>query len=380
MAVIGNFDNVLSFIQTNLDKPLIKWVLKKNNLSEINSYEDFLKIKPLQKFELSSYQNENPPFNGLIDINSISKMFQSPGPIYNVKGKDFTHYRFYKALEDAGFNSNDIVLNTFSYHISPAGEMFDDGLKKIGAKIIPLGPSSSEQAAEFVENMGATAFIGTKTFLLKILAHLKNSKIKKAYLIAEKLTEEDRKMFKDQFNIYTFQGYGTAEFGLIASEDSTLQGMKVDTDAIFLEIVKPGTGDLANLGEIGEVVITFLNDITPFIRLSTGDLSKINEKQPKYLEGIFGRADSSIKIKGVFIHFWQFEEFCSQLNANFNLIATTDENNSDCLDLVSSKDFNKEDLRNIFKNKFKLNLRNISIDKDLDCNKIIERRTHLSKK
>ncbi len=380
MAVIGNFDNVLNFIKNNKHNPLVKFILEKNNLTEINSYEDFLKIKPLQKFELSAYQNLNPPFNGLIDMSRVTKLFQSPGPIYNVKGEDFEHYRFYKALEDANFNSEDLVVNTFSYHISPAGEMFDDALKKIGAAVFPLGPVSSEQAANFIKDIKATAFIGTKTYLLKILEQLENITLKKAYLIAEKLTENDRIMFKERFDISAFQGYGTAEFGLIASEDKYYRGMKVDKDAIYLEIVKPETGELVVSGDTGEVVITFLNEVTPFIRLSTGDLSKINPEFPDYIEGIFGRADSSIKIKGVFVHFWQFEEFCSNMDMKCNLIAAVDEKGSDCIDIVCSKDVDADYVKNEFKKYFKLTLRNISIDKDTDSNKIIEKREHLKKK
>ncbi len=376
MALIGNFDKVLTFIKKNENHPLVK--LSIDNVDEIKTYKDFCKIKPLNKSELSKIQQENPPFNNLVNIHKVTKIFQSPGPIYNVKGEDFEHYRFYKALEKAGFNLDDVVLNTFSYHISPAGEMFDDALKKIGAKIFPLGPVSSEQAAEFSEKIGATAFIGTRTFLLKTLEQSKNNKIKKAYLIAEKLTEADRKMFIEKFDVQAFQGYGTAELGLIATEDISFNGMVVDIDTIFLEILEPlSPNPVKSENDMGEIVITFLNETTPFIRLATGDLSYIPKGFNDRIAGIFGRADNSIKIKGVFVHFWQLDELSNKLNTKLKLIADTDENGLDFLKIYMSKNV---DIKTEFKKTFGLKLSIAEIDDKIEKTEIIDNRKRLQEK
>ena len=94
MAFIGDFQAVLDQLQQNRKEPLQQFLLKRSNmgLEDIRDYEDFIRIKPFTKGELSQLQTQNPPFAGLIDRGRISKIFQSPGPIYNVKGEAFTYY------------------------------------------------------------------------------------------------------------------------------------------------------------------------------------------------------------------------------------------------------------------------------------------------
>ncbi|MBN2428232.1 MAG: hypothetical protein JXK94_07850 [Deltaproteobacteria bacterium] len=383
MAFIGEFQAVLDQLHKNREEPLQQFFLKRSNMSleDIRSYEDFIRIKPFTKGELSQLQTENPPFAGLIDKGRISKIFQSPGPIYNVKGEAFTYYRFHKALEMAGFGAGDIVLNTFSYHLSPAGEMFDDALLKIGAVTFPLGPTGSDKAAELAAAIGATAFIGTRTFLLKTLEHLQGRhQIKKAYLIAEKLTEADRLMFQQDFAVAAFQGYGTAEVGLIATEDSRQDGMVVDGEAIFLEIVEPGSGTPVPGDATGEAIVTFLNSTTPYLRLATGDLSRIHPERPECIAGIFGRADSSVKVKGVFVHFWQFESLCQRLEIKARLVVESATKGTDRIVLLVAEAADEKKLSAEFKQTFGLTLGQIKVDGTIEKSEITDNRTHLSER
>jgi len=237
MAFIGEFGKVLESLRANGGHPLQRFLMERSGLrpEEIESYQDFTRIRPFTKGELSRLQAEQPPLAGLIDLGLVTKLFQSPGPIYNVKGAPFDHYRFHKALTLAGFAADDIVLNTFCYHLSPAGEMFDEALEKIGAVTVPLGPTDSEKAAGIARAVGATGFIGTRSYLLKVLEQAGDAHpLRKAYLIAEKLTEADREMFQKSFGVAAFQGYGIAEIGLIATEDQPRDGWVVDSDALFL--------------------------------------------------------------------------------------------------------------------------------------------------
>lgn len=383
MAFIGDFQAVLEQLRKHREEPLQQFLLERSAMSveDIQTYEDFTRIRPFTKGELSQLQVADPPFGGLIDLSRISKIFQSPGPIYNVKGEAFTYYRFHKALQMAGFDAGDIVLNTFSYHLSPAGEMFDDALLKIGAVTFPLGPTGSDKAAELAAAIGATAFIGTRTFLLKTLEQLKGRhKIKKAYLIAEKLTEADRRMFQSDFGVVAFQGYGIAEVGLIATEDSRRDGMAVDHEGIFLEIVEPGSGVPVTGDATGEAVVTFLNPTTPYLRLATGDLSSVHPQRPECIAGIFGRADSSVKVKGVFVHFWQYESLCDRLEVKAKLVVESDAKGTDRLILVVAKATDEATLTAEFKKTFGLTLSQIEVDGKIENREIVDNRTHLSER
>ena len=103
------------------------------------------------------------------------------------------------------------------------------------------------------------------------------------------------------------QCYGTADLGLIAYESADDSGLIVD-EGVYLEIVRPGTGDVVPNGEVGEVVVTTLNPDYPLIRFATGDLSAIMEGQSpcgrtnRRIKGWMGRADQTAKVRGMFIH------------------------------------------------------------------------------
>ncbi len=85
-----------------------------------------------------------------------------------------------------------------------------------------------------------------------------------------------------------------------------MEGMIVD-EGIIVEIVRPGTGDPVEDGEVGEVVVTTLNPDYPLIRFATGDLSAmLPGKSPcgrtnMRLRGWLGRADQTAKVKGMFV-------------------------------------------------------------------------------
>jgi phenylacetate-CoA ligase len=79
-------------------------------------------------------------------------------------------------------------------------------------------------------------------------------------------------------------------------------------EGVIVEIVRPGTGDPAAAGEVGEVVVTTLNPGYPLIRFGTGDLSAVlpgedaSGRTNMRIQGWLGRADQTTKIRGMFVH------------------------------------------------------------------------------
>ena len=130
--------------------------------------------------------------------------------------------------------------------------------------------------------------------------------LKQALVGAEALPPSLRQWFLDQGMDRVIQWYGTAEVGLIAYETPALEGMVIDENVI-LEIVRPGTGDPVEHGEVGEVVVTSFNEAYPMIRLGTGDLSAVMEgpspcgRTNVRIKGWMGRADQATKVRGMFV-------------------------------------------------------------------------------
>ncbi len=106
--------------------------------------------------------------------------------------------------------------------------------------------------------------------------------------------------------IEAYQVFGTAELGVVAYETRAREGMVVN-EGLILEVVKPGTGDPVEEGDIGEIVITSLDAHRPWIRLALGDLTAaIPGLSPcgrtnMRIRGWMGRSDQAAKVKGMFV-------------------------------------------------------------------------------
>lgn len=97
---------------------------------------------------------------------------------------------------------------------------------------------------------------------------------------AQMLTPEMRQLITQAMHTEVFDRYGCREFSTIGHECGLHNGLHVNAENLFVEIIKDGRP--AEVGEVGEVVITDLNNFCqPLIRYRIGDLAeKTEEKCP----------------------------------------------------------------------------------------------------
>jgi phenylacetate-CoA ligase len=78
-------------------------------------------------------------------------------------------------------------------------------------------------------------------------------------------------------------------------------------EEVILEIVKPGSDKILEDGEVGEIVVTTLNEDYPLFRFATGDLSAVITEKSRCgrtatrIKGWMGRADQTTKVRGMFV-------------------------------------------------------------------------------
>ena len=271
-----------------------------------------------RKSELIELQRQSPPFGGFaaVPISELANIFVSPGPIYDPCGRRPDFFRLARALYAAGFRKGDLVHNTFSYHLTPAGVMAESSLHALGCPVIPGGTGQTEQQLHTIAALKPVGYIGTPSFL-KILFDraaslaIDISSLKKALVSAEALPPPLRAELAGH-GISVLQCYGSADLGLISYETTTPEGgvgegMVVD-EGIILELVRPGTGEPVAEGETGEVVVTTLTPEYPLIRFATGDLSALLPGMSRCgrtnarIKGWLGRADQATKVRGMFVH------------------------------------------------------------------------------
>ena len=222
-----------------------------------------------------------------------------------------------RALFAAGFRKGDLIHNSFSYHLTPAGAMAEEGAFALGCSVFPGGIGNTELQLAAMADLRPQGYVGTPSFL-KIVLEAAAAKgqtlpsLRKALLSGEAFPPSLRDWMIER-GVHGFQCYATADVGLIAYETSAREGLVVD-EGVILEIVRPGTGEPVPEGEVGEVVITVLNPDYPLIRFGTGDLSAVlpgpcpTGRTNQRIKGWMGRADQTTKVRGMFVHPGQVAE------------------------------------------------------------------------
>jgi phenylacetate-CoA ligase len=266
----------------------------------------------LRKAELPARQKAAPPFGGLIAdaVDRFGRLFTSPGPIYEPESRHEDAWRAARGLYATGMRAGDVVLNTFSYHLTPGGFILDGGARAVGCAVIPAGPGNTEQQLDLIEHLRPTAYTGTPDFLKILLdaaaaAQRDASSLKRAAVSGAAFPASLQAEIKAR-GIDAYQLYATADLGVVAYETVAREGMVVNED-VLVEIVRPGTGDPVPDGEVGEVVVTSFDPHHPWIRLALGDLSAILPgaspcgRTNTRIRGWMGRADQTTKVKGMFV-------------------------------------------------------------------------------
>jgi phenylacetate-CoA ligase len=285
----------------------------------ITSRAALARLPILRKGDLVGLQKEEPPFAGLVpgDPGAFGRWFTSPGPIYEPEGHHDDPWHAGRALFAAGFRRSDVVLNTFSYHLTPGGFIADSGARAVGCIVIPAGPGNSEQQLDVIAQLRPTAYTGTPDFLKILLDSAERagrdaSCLRRAVVSGAAFPASLQAEIKAR-GIDAYQMYATADVGCVAYETGSRAGMVVSED-ILLEIVRPGTGEPVADGEVGEVVVTSFDADHPWIRLALGDLSAVLTgasacgRTNVRIKGWMGRADQTAKVKGMFVRPEQIAE------------------------------------------------------------------------
>lgn len=288
----------------------------------ITSREALARLPLTRKHELlqrRQARGDADPFGGYAAIGWLGtgsgrgagKVFQSPGPLYEPEGAASDYWRIARALHAAGFRAGDLVHNSFSYHLTPAGSMVENGALALGCTVFPGGVGQVELQLQAMRDLKPHGYVGTPSFLKILLEKAEEAAgaalpLRRALVSGEACPPSLRDWFAAR-GVTVYQFYATAELGLIAYETEAREGLVLD-EQLIVEIVEPGGGTPLPAGEVGEVVVTTLNPDHPLIRFATGDLSALlpgpcpTGRTNARLRGWLGRADQAAKVRGMFVH------------------------------------------------------------------------------
>ncbi len=301
--------------------------LEEAGITEVKSYEDFLKLPFSEKADL---RNAYPlglmtaPEEEIVRIHSSSGTTGKPVIIpYTQKDVDDWALMFARCYETAGITNRDRIQITPGYGLWTAGIGFQAGAEKLGAMVVPMGPGNTEKQLEMMQALETTVICATSSYALLLAEEIGKRGIrdrihlKRGVIGSERWSPKMRERISTELGIELYDIYGLTEIygpgiGISCQHDT---GMHYWDDFIYLEIIDPVTGQPVPDGEKGEIVITTLvKEGAPLIRYRTHDLSRIipgecpcGSRFPR-IDTIDGRTDDMMKIKGVNVFPAQIEE------------------------------------------------------------------------
>jgi phenylacetate-CoA ligase len=286
------------------------------------------RLPVLKKEALVALQAADPPFAGFLacDLAELSRIYVSPGPIFEPSlAEDGTGHGMDTMFRAAGIGPGDLALNTWNYHLVPAGLLFDAGLRAVGATVVPSGTGNSSLQADLLTGLRPSVFLGSTAYFATLVAELEGRgvrlpdgwSLRHAFLGGEFGDwSVKRAALEARFGFATWSCYATADFGLIGYETPGESGYAIHEDR-FVQICHPETGTPVGPGEEGEIVVTTLARGWPMIRFGTGDVARSTLMRKDggvaRISPLQGRVGASVKAREIFIYPSHVDELARRL-------------------------------------------------------------------
>lgn len=279
----------------------------------ITSLADLSRLPVMKKEDLLKLQRENPPFGGFLggDAKGIGRIYVSPGPIFEPALPGGGGHGLDLLFRAAGIGAGEILLNTWMYHLVPAGLLFDEAAQAAGATVIPGGVGNTELQAQIIVETGVTAICASTAFFLTLADKVIETygrdawKVKAAFLGGEMGDwMAKRRRIEAEYGVSTWAAYATADLGMVAYEDGG-EGYVVHPDRV-VQICDPVSGAPLAQGEPGEVVVTARDATWPMIRFGTGDsafaLESNADGSVRRMSALQGRVGAAVKVREIFVY------------------------------------------------------------------------------
>lgn len=256
-----------------------------------------------------------------------------------------------RTLTSAGANRNDFIQVAYGYGLFTGGLGLHYGGEKIGASVIPISGGNTVRQIQLMHDFGSTVLACTPSYALFLAEAIQESginrddlKLRVGVFGAEPWTENMRREIEDKLRIKAIDIYGLSEVigPGVASECPVQEGLHINEDHFFPEIIDPETLHVLPEGSTGELVFTTITkEGLPLIRYRTRDLTRLTYKKCTCgrtmvrMEKCLGRSDDMLIIRGVNLFPSQVESVIlemSEIKPHYLLIVDRI-NNLDTLEL-----------------------------------------------
>lgn len=292
---------------------------------KVRSLEEFSLIPPVTKQDL---QEHNWEFL-CVDKNHIAEYTTTSGTlgrpvIIALTEKDLQRltYNEYISFCCADGTDSDIfqLMLTLDRQFM-AGMAYYNGIRKLGAGVLRVGPGVPSMQWENIQRIKPTTIVGVPSFIVKLIAYAKEhninineTSVRKAVCIGENIRHTDfslnvlGKKITEQWNIQLYSTYASTEMQTAFTECKAGNGGHHHPELLYVELLDENNQPVGP-GQEGEVTITTLGvEGMPLLRYKTGDICQYHEetcscgRHTMRLSPVIGRKKQMIKYKGTTLY------------------------------------------------------------------------------
>ncbi|KAB7706593.1 AMP-binding protein [Bacillus aerolatus] len=221
-----------------------------------------------------------------------------------------------RSIVAAGGKKSDIFHNAYGYGLFTGGIGLHYGVEELGAAVVPISGGNTDRQITLIQDFKPRGIAGTPSYVLNIAEKMvemgldpRETSLEYGIFGAEPWSEEMRAKLEETFNLKAVDIYGLSEImgpGVSIECHEAQDGLHVQEDHFFIEVIDPETLQPVAEGEDGELVFTSLTkEAFPVIRYRTGDIASITREKCKCgrttvrMSRVKGRTDDMIILRGV---------------------------------------------------------------------------------
>lgn len=287
--------------------------------SDIQTLEDIRKIPFTVKTDL----RDNYPYGlNAVPMEDIARIHASSGTsgkptvvTYTKNDLEMWSECMARLITMAGVTKKDVVQISFGYGLFTGALGLHQGMEKVGATVIPASSGNTERQIMLLKDLGATVLVATPSYALyiaemieKMGLDINDFKLRVGLFGSEASSVEMHNELERRLHVLSTDNYGLSEIigPGVAGECTYKQGLHVNEDYFYIEILNPETFEPVPDGEYGELVITALSkEAMPILRYRTKDITRIIpgtcpcKRTMRRLDKFQGRTDDMLVIRGV---------------------------------------------------------------------------------
>jgi phenylacetate-CoA ligase len=293
--------------------------------NSINSLGDFSRIAPTSKDDFHSHNWDFlcVPKKVIVEYTSTSGTLGNPVTVALTEN-DLQRLAYNESISFACADGSTDDLYQLMLTLDRqfmAGMAYYEGIRKLGAGLIRVGPGLPEMQWEIINRLKPTALVAVPSFLVKLIEYakehgiaLESSSVRKAICIGESLRTPGFELntlgrkISEAWNIRLYNTYASTEMQTAFTECGHGRGGHLHPELLYLELLDENNNPV-DLGEPGEITITTIGvEAMPLLRYKTGDIAVAHQdfcpcgRNTLRLGPVIGRKQQMIKLKGTTLY------------------------------------------------------------------------------